>query len=160
MKRWLQFAVLGLALAGPTTIRPEAARAAQKASVESGPAAKEIEKVLTLQQDAWNRGDIPGFVEYYWKSSELTFSGANGVTRGWDGLLARYQRSYPDRATMGKLSFSDLETRMLAPDAALVLGRWRLTREKDAPGGVFTLVVRKFPIGWRVIHDHTSDEKR
>lgn len=122
-------------------------------------AAAEIIKVLEEQDAAWNRGDIVAFVNYYWKSGGLTFSGSNGVTRGWDGLLARYRRSYPDRAAMGKLSFSDLEIRTVAPDAALVLGRWRLDREKDTPGGVFTLVLRKFPEGWRVVHDHTSGDQ-
>jgi len=122
-------------------------------------AAEEIRKVLHAQDEAWNRGDIEGFVNYYWKSSGLTFSGPNGVTRGWDGLLARYHRTYPDRAAMGKLSFSNLEIRLLAPDAALVLGRWRLDREKDTPGGVFTLVMRKLPEGWRVVHDHTSSDQ-
>ena len=70
--------------------------------------------------------------------------------------MDRYRRSYPDRAAMGRLEFSDLEITPLGPDAALVLGRWRLKREKDSPGGVFTLVARRFPEGWRIIHDHTS----
>ncbi len=124
----------------------------------SGPES-EIKKMLEEQTAAWNRGDIEGFVNDYWKSGGLTFSGPNGVTRGWDGLLARYHRSYPDQAAMGKLSFGNLEIQMLAPDAALVLGRWRLDREKDTPGGMFSLVVRKFPEGWRVIHDHTSSDQ-
>jgi uncharacterized GH25 family protein/ketosteroid isomerase-like protein len=123
----------------------------------AGPEA-EIVTILEAQDAAWNRGDIEGFVNYYWKSGGLTFSGAGGVTRGWGGLLERYRRTYPDLAAMGKLSFSDLEIRMLAPDAALVLGRWRLDRQRDTPGGVFTLVVRKLPEGWRVVHDHTSSD--
>lgn len=119
----------------------------------------EIKHMLQRQTDAWNRGDIEGFVNDYWKSGGLTFSGANGVTRGWSGLLERYRRSYPTLAAMGKLSFANLEIEMLATDAALVLGRWRLDREKDAPGGVFSLIVRKFPEGWRVMHDHTSSDQ-
>lgn len=123
----------------------------------AGPAA-EIRRVLEAQDAAWNRGDIEAFVNYYWKSGGLTFSGSNGVTRGWDGLLARYRRTYPNREAMGRLSFSDLEIRSLSPDAALVLGRWRLDRANDTPGGVFTLVVRKLADGWRVVHDHTSSD--
>jgi uncharacterized GH25 family protein/ketosteroid isomerase-like protein len=118
-----------------------------------------IRRVLDGQAAAWNRGDIEAFVEGYWKSDRLTFSGSSGVTRGWKGLLERYRRSYPTRAAMGTLSFSDLEITQLAPDAALVLGRWRLDREKDAPGGSFSLVMRKFPEGWRVVHDHTSSDE-
>ncbi len=44
----------------------------------------------------------------------------------------------------------------LGADAALILGHWELEREKDRPGGIFTLVVRRFPEGWRIVHDHTS----
>jgi len=123
------------------------------------PEEAEIRRLLKEQDAAWNRGDLEGFVAYYWRSGGLTFSGTNGVTRGWQGLLDRYRRSYPDRAAMGRVSFSDLEARMLSADAALVLGRWRLDREKDTPGGVFTLVLRKLPEGWRIIHDHTSSDQ-
>jgi uncharacterized protein (TIGR02246 family) len=115
-----------------------------------------IQKVLTAQQAAWNRGDVDAFVVGYWQSPELTFSGSNGVSRGWDGVLARYKRNYPDRAAMGVLDFSDLEFRFLGPDAALVLGKWHLKREMGDIGGVFTLVWQKFPEGWKIIHDHTS----
>lgn len=115
-----------------------------------------ITAVLNSQQAAWNRGDVDAFLEGYWRSPELTFSGSSGVARGWDGVLARYKKNYPDRAAMGQLDFSELEFRFLGPDAALVLGRWHLQREKDEPGGVFTLVWQRFPDGWKIVHDHTS----
>ena len=83
------------------------------------------------------------------------FTAALGST-GWDGVLRRYKKSYPDHAAMGQLEFSDLEFRFLGPDAALVLGQWHLKRESGDIGGVFTLVWQKFPDGWKIIHDHTS----
>jgi len=115
-----------------------------------------ISAVLSAQQTAWNRGDVDAFLVGYWRSPELTFSGSSGVARGWDAVLARYKKNYPDRAAMGQLNFSDLEFRFLGPDAALVLGKWHLQREKDELGGVFTLVLQRFPEGWKIIHDHTS----
>ena len=115
-----------------------------------------IQEVLRAQQAAWNRGDVEAFLVGYWRSPELTFSGSNGVSRGWDGVLARYKKNYPDRATMGQLDFSDLEFRFLGPDAALVLGRWHLKRENGDIGGVFSLVWQRFPDGWKIVHDHTS----
>ena len=115
-----------------------------------------ISAVLNAQQTAWNRGDVDAFLAGYWHSPELTFSGSSGVARGWDGVLTRYKKNYPDRAAMGQLDFSDLEFRFLGPDAALVLGRWHLKRETDDLGGVFTLVWQRFPEGWKIIHDHTS----
>jgi ketosteroid isomerase-like protein len=115
-----------------------------------------ITQVLLDQQKAWNQGVIKTFLEGYWHSPEVTFSGASGVARGWDAMLARYEKSYPDRAAMGQLDFSGLEFRWLGPDAALVLGRWHLKREKGDVGGVFSLVWQRFPEGWKIIHDHTS----
>ncbi len=115
-----------------------------------------IQSVLTAQQDAWNRGDIDAFLVGYWHSPDLTFSGSSGISRGWDSVLVRYQKKYPDRTAMGQLDFSQLEFHFLGPDAALVLGHWHLQREKDNPGGVFSLVWQRFPEGWRIIHDHTS----
>jgi ketosteroid isomerase-like protein len=115
-----------------------------------------ITKILNAQQTAWNRGDVDAFLEGYWHSPDLTFSGSSGISRGWDGVLARYKKNYPDRAAMGQLTFSELEFRFLGAEAALVLGHWHLAREKGDVGGVFSLVWQRFPEGWRIVHDHTS----
>jgi uncharacterized protein (TIGR02246 family) len=129
---------------------------ASPAAVKPADTRNAIQKILQEQQSAWNRGDVREFLNGYWHSRDLTFSGSGGITRGWDEVLARYQKNYPNAAAMGNLEFSDLEFRILGEDSALVLGKWHLTREKDQLGGVFTLVWQKFPEGWRIIHDHTS----
>ncbi len=126
------------------------------AAAESGNAEAEIRAVLDAQAQAWNRGDVDAFMEGYWKSEKTEFVGSEGLFRGWQAVLERYHKAYPGRQAMGRLTFSGLEITLLAPDAALVLGNWQLEREHDRPGGVFTLVFRKFPEGWRIIHDHTS----
>ena len=128
----------------------------KSADAEEGDRAA-INAVLKEQQAAWNRGDVEAFLTGYWRSPELTFSGSNGVARGWDGVVARYKKNYPDRDSMGELDFSDLEMRFLGSNAALVLGKWHLARKTAGDiGGVFTLVWQKFPDGWKIIHDHTS----
>jgi beta-aspartyl-peptidase (threonine type) len=116
-----------------------------------------ITAVLKKQQEAWNQGDVDTFLQGYWRSPELTFSGSGGIARGWDGVLARYKEHYPNREAMGQLEFSGLEIRFLGKNAALVLGHWHLTRQKGDAGGVFSLVFEYFPGGWRIIHDHTSE---
>jgi L-asparaginase / beta-aspartyl-peptidase len=131
-------------------------RAAGETTEEQNADRDAIRMVLNAQQAAWNRGDVDAFLLGYWRSPELTFSGSSGVSRGWDGVRARYKKNYPDRAAMGELEFSELEFRFLGKDAALVLGKWHLNREKGDVGGVFTLVWQKFPQGWKIIHDHTS----
>ncbi len=120
------------------------------------PAKAQIRALLDEQVAAWNRGDIPAFLQGYWKSPQTTFVGSTGLERGWQALLERYRRAYPDRAAMGTLTFSHLEITLLGRDAALIVGRWQLVRAHDRPGGIFTLVARRFPQGWRIIHDHTS----
>jgi ketosteroid isomerase-like protein len=116
----------------------------------------QIRAVLESQQDAWNRGDLDAFMQGYWKSDRTEFVGASGIQRSWQAVLDRYRQRYPDRTAMGKLTFSNLEITMLGPKAAFVLGEWWLDRASDQPHGVFTLIFRKFPEGWRIIHDHTS----
>ena len=115
-----------------------------------------ITAVLKAQVAAWNRGDVDAFLEGYWRSPEVSFGGASGFTKGWEGVRDRYKKNYSDRAAMGTLDFSSLEFRFLGPDAALVLGHWHLKREKGDVGGVFSLVWQRFPEGWRIVHDHTS----
>ena len=116
----------------------------------------EIRAVLDAQVEEWNRGDIDTFMQGYWNSVKTEFVGSSGIQRGWQAVLDRYHKAYPDRRSMGKVTFSDLEFTMLSPRAALVVGKYRLDREADHPTGVFTLVFRKFPEGWRIINDHTS----
>jgi beta-aspartyl-peptidase (threonine type) len=115
-----------------------------------------ITKILDAQEKNWNDGNVDAFLEGYWHSPDLTFSGTSGIARGWDGVLARYKKNYPDRAAMGRLDFYDLEFRFLGQDAALVLGHWHLARAQGDIGGVFSLVWQRFPEGWRIVHDHTS----
>jgi hypothetical protein len=115
-----------------------------------------ITKILEAQQSNWNQGNVDAFLEGYWHSPDLTFSGSGGIARGWDGVLARYKKNYPDRVAMGQLDFSGLEFHFLGKDAALVLGYWHLARAQGDIGGVFSLVWQRFPEGWHIIHDHTS----
>ena len=119
-------------------------------------AAASIRRVMTDQAEAWNRGDIDGFMHGYWNSDKLVFVSGNNVTRGWQPTLDRYKKSYDTRAKMGTLTFSDLEITVLSNDAAVVLGSWSLARDGDNPHGKFTLTFRRFAEGWRIIMDHTS----
>jgi ketosteroid isomerase-like protein len=115
-----------------------------------------IRKVMDDQAAAWNRGDIASYMDGYWRSEKLVFISGDTVTRGWQPTLERYKKSYDTRAKMGTLTFSDLEITILSKDAAVVLGSWSLSREKDNPKGKFTLIFRKLKEGWRVVMDHTS----
>ena len=129
-------------------------------SMRAAEPAEEIRAALHAQAAAWNRGDIPAFMETYWKSEKLRFASGSTITYGWQPTLERYLKRYPDKATMGTLTFSDLEVTLLAPDAAIVFGKWELQRTADKPWGLFTLVVRKLPEGWLIVSDHTSSAEK
>ena len=117
-----------------------------------------IRTLMQEQQDAWNTGSLTGFMQGYWQDQQLVFVGSKGPTYGWQATLDRYEKSYPDQATMGQLQFELLELRSLGRKHALVVGKWALEREeKDNLSGHFSLVLQKFrKIGWQIVADHSS----
>jgi hypothetical protein len=113
--------------------------------------------VLTAQVGAWNRGDLDGFMDGYWRDDKLTFTAGDEVERGWDKTRDRYIKRYKSEGKkMGRLSFSDHEIEGLTPEQALVRGRYLLNRNDELQTGRFTLTFRKFPEGWKITSDHTS----
>jgi ketosteroid isomerase-like protein len=143
-RRYFAFCCLLLSL-GACTARDEAA---------TDEAA--IRKMLSAQVAQWNRGDIAGYMHGYWESDSLVFIGKNGPTNGFDSTLARYRRSYPDAATMGKLTSTILRIRHLSPDYAYVTGKWHLARAAGDLQGHYTLLLRKIGNEWVIIEDHSS----
>jgi ketosteroid isomerase-like protein len=122
----------------------------------SGDGATEIRAVMAAQVAAWNRGDIDGFMDGYARSEATEFVSGDKLTRGWRVVRDRYRKKYDTREKMGRLTFSDIKITPLSADAAIVLGRWQLVRQSDKPHGIFTLLFRRTPAGWRIVHDHTS----
>jgi uncharacterized protein (TIGR02246 family) len=126
------------------------------ASLVIGAPDDEIHRVLRLQREAWNRGDIPGFMQYY--APDTVFVGRS-VTRGSAAVQARYLRDYPTRAQMGVLTFSELEVHRLSASSAYAVGRWHLERGSEgggATGGLFSLVFEKRQDRWLIVLDHTQ----
>jgi len=119
-----------------------------------------IRKVIEDQQAAWNRHDLEGFMSGYRNSSELTFFSGPKEAKGWQAALDRYKASYQGAGQeMGKLDFTNLRIEVLAPDAAFARGEFHLTMsDGKKPHGLFTLIFRKFPDGWKIVHDHSSGE--
>lgn len=131
---------------------------AQGGASKSAPASAEAQIKALIDQQArdWNAGDLEAFMQVYWRSDQLTFSSAGNITRGFDATLARYKERYPTSEAMGRVAFSELEFLPLGQAAMQVLGVWKLERSEEQIGGRFTLVFRRFPEGWRIVHDHTS----
>lgn len=149
--RLLVFCVTLISLTSPIGHAADSATPSVKSAVE---------QVLLTQQDAWNRHDLEAFMAGYWHSPDLTFFSGAQRTAGWQGALDRYRKTYQGEGKeMGKLEFSALQIEPLASEAAFVRGQWHLTlSDGKTPHGLFTLMFRKFPDGWKIIHDHTSAE--
>ncbi len=117
-----------------------------------------IKHLLVTQIEAWNRGDLEGFMTGYWRSPELTFFSGTNIAKGWQAALQRYQRTYQGTGKeMGTLEFQDLNIDLLSRQAAVVTGKWQLTMsDGKKPHGLFTLILKRMQPGWRIVHDHTS----
>lgn len=127
-------------------------------AAEQMKAIAQIKMEMAKQVDAWNNGDLDGYMAGYWNSDQLTFYSGDNATTGWQPTMDRYAKRYKGEGkAMGKLTFSDVDVSILTADAAYVRGRWKLDLpDKTAPDGLFTLIVRKIDQNWRIVHDHTS----
>ena len=117
---------------------------------------KEIRELLEKLRLDWNKGDITVYMQGYWKSDSLLFVGRSGPDYGWQKTLEGLQKRYPDKAAMGYLTFDIKKIKMIDKKHAYVLGAMNFKIEKDDPKGYFTLIVKKFRDGWKVIVDHSS----
>ncbi|MDB5207149.1 MAG: L-asparaginase [Flavisolibacter sp.] len=115
-----------------------------------------IRQLLTSQTEAWNRGDLEGFMQTYWKSDSLMFIGKSGVTRGWQQTLENYKKGYPDTAAMGKLSFDIITVKNLSSQYFFVVGKWMLKRSIGDLSGHYNLLLQKIKGRWVIIADHSS----
>ena len=121
-------------------------------------AATSVRAVLDAQVSAWNAGKLEDFMRGYWNSPELTFVSGGRKLWGYDATLERYRRTYQaEGKELGKLTFGDLEIMPMGAEAAFVRGQWQLVMSDARElGGRFTLVLRQFAEGWKIVHDHTS----
>ena len=118
-------------------------------------ATAEITNLLNEQDEAWNRGDLDGFLEPYDDSGKLVFL-STALIRSRAELKAKYEKRYATGASdYGKLSFSELQVEELAPGLARAWGKWTV-RAKETSTGWFTLILQKQNGRWRIIHDHSS----
>ena len=116
----------------------------------------QIRNLLTRQTEAWNRGDITGFMQTYWQNDSLMFIGKDGVTWGWKNTLEHYKKGYPDKETMGQLSFEIIQVKKLSKEYFFVVGKWMLKRNAGDVNGHYNLLVKRLNGEWKIIADHSS----
>lgn len=116
---------------------------------------KTVVNNINAQELAWNKGDVQGFMSFYWNNDSLMFIGKKGVTYGWKNTYENYLKSYPTQVEMGKLFFEIVKMEQFNKTTIYVVGKWQLEKEKPV-GGYFTLVWKKINGKWLIVSDHTS----
>jgi len=117
----------------------------------------EVAQAMTDQVAAWNRADLPGFMNGYWESDSLMFVGSSGLTLGHQATLDRYLKSYPDASAMGQLTFENQTWISLSATSGWLLGAWHLAKEgREDAQGMYTLLWRKVKGRWVIVADHSS----
>lgn len=121
--------------------------------------AQDRQAIINVMNDAqtdWNKGDVDAFMRGYWKSDSVMFIGKSAPLYGWQNMLNRYKKAYPNKAAMGKLTFGIIKLNVFDKENAFMLGSWHLDRKAGALGGYFTLWFRKINGQWKIVCDHTS----
>jgi beta-aspartyl-peptidase (threonine type) len=152
-KKWLGIALVAVALGAVMS----------RGQTDREDPVRAVRVVLDRQVADWNKGDLEGFLAGYWNSPSVVFQSGGQRLDGWEAMRERYRRRYQaEGRAMGRLAFSGLDVEPLGPEAVLARGRWQLTMpDGTAPGGLFTVIFRRLPEGWKIVHDHTSaDEAR
>ena len=149
---------LGLSQSTPENQNQAKSQQADNSEQGREEAEEGIKHLLVTQVEAWNKGDLEGFMGGYWHSPDLTFFSGGNIAKGWQAALQRYQRNYQGTGKeMGHLEFQDLNIDLLGGRSAVVTGKWHLTMSDGrTPHGLFTLVLKRLQNGWRIVHDHTS----
>ena len=105
---------------------------------------------------AWNRGDFRGYMAGF-KKPDVIFVSGGKFQQGWQGTLDHYVRDYggsPERH--GHLHFYKMKVDVLAPDAAMLVGQYRLERGARVTEGVNTRLFRKVRGHWLITMNHVS----
>jgi uncharacterized protein (TIGR02246 family) len=127
---------------------------AAQASPRSDRAA--ILSVIDRMETAWNRGDFRGYMAGF-KNPDVVFVSGGKFQAGWQGTLDHYVRDYggsPERR--GHLHFYNMKVDLLAPDAAMLVGQYRLVRGPRVTEGVNTRLFRKIHGKWLITMNHVS----
>ena len=115
-----------------------------------------VRAVLVAQGEAWNRGDLSGYMAAFARDTRTRHVFNGEVTTGYTAIEARFRTRYPDPRNMGTISFSDLTVSVLAPDTAYAFAHWTFQDGPKMFTGVFTLIFRLIDREWVIVHDHST----
>jgi ketosteroid isomerase-like protein len=124
----------------------------------SNPATGRSQILATVErmERAWNRGDFKGYMAGF-ANPDVVFVSGGKFQDGWQGTLDHYVRDYGGSAgRRGKLHFYNMKIDMISPDAAMLIGQYRLVRGSRITEGVNTRLFRKRSGRWLITVNHVS----
>lgn len=117
---------------------------------------KAILAVMKMQELAWSKNDLDGFMQGYWRSDSLKFFGSNGITYGYEQTLMNYKKRYPSADYSGTLSFKIHTISKINDGAYYVMGEYFLARNVGDANGTFMIIFKKIDGQWRIVADMSS----
>jgi beta-aspartyl-peptidase (threonine type) len=119
---------------------------------------QQVYEILLQMLDRWNAHDMDGYLEVYWKSSELLVIVDSEQFSGWQQLHDSYINGYPDRSSMGFITPARIQVKLLKPDFALALTWWSLSFPNATRKvvGNTTMNLQKFGDRWQIVASHSS----
>jgi ketosteroid isomerase-like protein len=118
----------------------------------------DVVKIILAQRDAWNKGDLDGYLSHY-KNAPDTQAVLATLVRGVDNIKVAYRLNFPNKESMGSIEDSEVEVRALGDNFALATGKYHLTRSRKAGGdvdGTFTEMFEKTAAGWQIIFSQST----
>lgn len=118
----------------------------------------DVVKIILAQQNAWNKGDLDGYLSHY-KDAPDTQAVLANLVRGVDNIRAAYRQNFPNKDAMGEIEDTDIDVRTMGDNYALATGKYHLNRSKKSGGsidGTFMELFEKTPNGWQVIFSQST----
>ena len=112
-----------------------------------------IKNIMAIQEKAWNKHDLEGFMQGYWKNDSLKFYGSRGITYGWQNTLNNYKKGYPTKAESGTLRFVINDISKIETESYWVMGEYHLTRPVGNANGIFMIIFKKINGEWKIVAD-------
>ena len=118
----------------------------------------DVVKIILAQQNAWNKGDLDGYLSHY-KDAPDTQAVLANLVRGVDNIRAAYRQNFPNKDAMGEIEDTDIDVRPMGDNYALATGKYHLNRPKKSGGaieGTFMELFEKTATGWQIIFSQST----
>ena len=117
---------------------------------------QEIKNELNKMSEYWNKGDLDKYMSFYANNNKTTFQSSTQRFYGFETIHSLFVGTFKNEDLRGTLSFSEQEVTVFSKEYAMVIGKFTVAyKNNTSREGYYTVIVRKFKNGWKIIHDHS-----